>query len=245
MMHCKKHKRKTNHVVIVTSDAVDGDIKQFKIKPWMRQVFISVLCIVVGALVGYGMFEAQLWDVAVQQNSELREVMKGLEEDKKVLEDEKKELQSQIDGLNEEILILSETVNQKVQSENELTATLEAQKLPTVFPLNGSASMQELTEGNPMCVFTASPGIMVVATGSGTVMAVNDDSEYGHNVWIDHGNGYVTIYRNKGDVIVKQGDEVVQGTTLFIIGENNTALGYQMMKDNTYISPMEMLAISG
>lgn len=245
MMHCKKHKRKTSHVVIVTSDAVDGEIKQFKIKPWMRQVMISVFCIVVGALVGYGMFEAQLWDVAVQQNTELREAMKGLEEDKKVLENEKKELQNQIEGLNEEILVLSETVNQKVQSENELTAVLEAQHLPTVFPLNGSASMQEMTEGNPMCVFTASAGIMVVATGSGTVMAVNDDSEYGHNVWIDHGNGYVTIYRNKGDVIVKQGDEVVQGTTLFIIGENNTALGYQMMKDNTYISPMEMLAISG
>jgi len=244
-MHCKKHKRKTNHVVIVTSDAVDGKMKQFKIKPWMMQVLVGVLCIVVGALVGYGMFEAQLWDVAVQQNNELREVMKGLEEDKKVLEDEKKDLQSQIDGLNEEILILSETVNQKVQSENELAAALEAQRLPTVFPLNGSASMQEITEGNPMCVFTASAGIMVVATGSGTVMAINDDSEYGHNVWIDHGNGYITIYRNKGEVIVKQGDEVVQGTTLFMIGEDNTALGYQMMKDNAYISPMEMLAISG
>lgn len=245
MMHCKKHKRKTSHVVIVTSDAVDGEIKQFKIKPWMRQAFVSVLCIVVGALIGYWMFEAQLWDVAVQQNGELREAMKGLEEDKMVLEEEKKELQSQIDSLNEEILVLSETVNQKVQSENQLTAALEAQSLPTVFPLNGSASMQELTGENPMCVFTASAGIMVVATASGTVMAVNDDSEYGHNVWIDHGNGYVTIYRNKGDVIVKQGDEVVQGTTLFIIGESNTSLGYQMMKDNTYISPMEMLAISG
>lgn len=245
MMHCKKHKRKTNHVVIVTSDAVDGDMKQYKIKPWMIQVFVGVLCVVVGVLVGYGIFEAQLWDVAVQQNNELREVMKGLEEDKKVLENEKLELQSTIDSLNEEIQVLSETVNQKVQSENELTAVLEAQRLPTIFPLNGSASMQEITEGNPMCVFTASTGIMVVATGSGTVMAVNDDSEYGHNVWIDHGNGYVTIYRNKGEAIVKQGDEVVQGTSLFIIGEDNTALGYQMMKDNGYISPMEMLAISG
>ena len=117
--------------------------------------------------------------------------------------------------------------------------------LPTEFPLTGSASMQEAAEGDPMCVFTASSGTMVVATANGTVTAVNDDGEYGHNVWIDHGNGYVTIYRNKGDAIVKQGDGVVQGTTLFLIGEDNTTLGYQMMKDGAYINPMDMLAISG
>lgn len=86
---------------------------------------------------------------------------------------------------------------------------------------------------------------MVVATAGGTVINVNDDSEYGHNVWIDHGNGYVTIYRNKGTVTVKQGDKVVQGTTLFLIDEDSTQLGYQMMRDNVYISPMELLAISG
>ena len=62
---------------------------------------------------------------------------------------------------------------------------------------------------------------------------------------MDHGNGYVTIYRNQGDAMVKQGDSVVQGTTLFMIGEDNTKLGYQMLKDGTYINPMDMLAISG
>ena len=33
---------------------------------------------------------------------------------------------------------------------------------------------------------------MVVATAAGTVTAVNDDGDYGHNIWVDHGNGYVT-----------------------------------------------------
>ena len=102
-----------------------------------------------------------------------------------------------------------------------------------------------MAEDVPICVFTASQGTTVVATASGTVTAVNDDAEYGHNVWVDHGNGYVTIYRNQGDPSVKQGDSVVQGTTLFLIGESNTRLGYQMMKDGSYINPMDMLAISG
>ena len=96
-----------------------------------------------------------------------------------------------------------------------------------------------------MCIFTAAAGAMAVSTASGTVIAVNDDSEYGHNIWIDHGNGYVTIYRNQGDVKVKQGEEVTQGTTLFLISDENSKLGYQMMKDGVYINPMDMLVISG
>ena len=44
---------------------------------------------------------------------------------------------------------------------------------------------------------------------------------------------------------VNVGDSVVQGTTLFVIGEDNADLGYQMQKDGSYINPMDMLAISG
>lgn len=244
-MQCKKHKRKKNHVVIVTSDAVDANVKQFRIRPWMFQIITAVVCVIIGAVIGYFIYEEKLWEISRQHSNELQAAMKELEDDKLVLESEKSALQSEIDSLNDQIQILSETVNQKVQTENELTAVLEGQMLPTEFPLTGSASMQEAAEGDPMCVFTASSGTMVVATANGTVTAVNDDGEYGHNVWIDHGNGYVTIYRNKGDAIVKQGDGVVQGTTLFLIGEDNTTLGYQMMKDGAYINPMDMLAISG
>lgn len=237
-MQTKRHKRKTNHVVIVTSDAVDANVKQYKIRPWILQVIILILCIIIGALIGYFFYEEKLWAVARQRSSKQQETVKQLENEKQALE-------SEIDGLNDQIQILSDTVNQKVQNESELTALLEGQSLPTEFPLTGSASMQEATEGDPMCVFTASVGTMVVATASGTVISVNDDADYGHNVWIDHGNGYVTIYRNKGDVTVKQGDAVVQGMTLFVIGEDNVTLGYQMRKDDAYITPMEMLAISG
>lgn len=237
-MQCKKHKRRTNHVVIVTSDAVDANVKQYRIRPWILRVIILMLCVIIGALIGYFSYEESLWEVVRQRNSEQQQAMKELEEEKQALE-------SQIEGLNDQIQILSDTVNQKVQNENELAAVLEGQSTPTEFPLTGSASMEEVAEGDPMCVFTASVGTTVVATASGTVTAVNDDNDYGHSVWIDHGNGYVTIYRNKGDVTVKQGETVVQGTTLFLIGEENTILGYQMMKDDAYINPMDMLAISG
>ena len=244
-MQRKKHKRKMNHVVIVTSDAVDASVKQFRIRPWVLQTIILLLCVVIGVLIGVLMYEEQIWSAVKRSNNEKQETILVLEEEKQVLNEEKKQLESEISELNDKIQILSNTVNEKVQNENELTAQLEQHSLPTDFPLNGSAAMEEITEGDPMCVFTASVGITVVATASGTVTAVNDDGEYGHNIWVDHGNGYVTIYRNQGDAMVKQGDSVVQGTTLFMIGEDNTKLGYQMLKDGTYINPMDMLAISG
>ena len=244
-MQRKKHKRKMNHVVIVTSDAVDANVKQFRIRPWVLQLIILLLCVIIGVLIGVLVYEGQIWEAVSRSNTEKQETILALQEECQTLVDEKKALESQIAELNEEIQILSNTVNEKVQTENELKAQLEQQSLPTDFPLNGSASMEEITSGDPMCVFTASVGITVVATANGTVTAVNDDGEYGHNVWVDHGNGYVTVYRNQGDPTVKEGDSVVQGTTLFMIGEDNTKLGYQMLKDGVYISPMDMLAING
>lgn len=190
----------------------------------------------------YFIYEGQLWENASRRSHE--QVM-ALEEENKTLSEQNSKLEAQVTEQAEEIQILSDTVSQKVQSESELSATLEKQSLPTEFPLTGSASMEEVSEGDPMCIFHASVGTTVVAVASGTVIAINDDEIYGHSVWVDHGNGYVTIYRNKGDTTVNVGDSVVQGTTLFVIGEDNADLGYQMQKDGSYINPMDMLAISG
>lgn len=233
-----RHKRRNHHMLLMTSDSVDAEIKQYHLHPWLLYGLLLIACIAVGILIGFCFYEQ---DVLTEKEAEA--VLQ--QETIAVLEEEKSELESQIASLNETVQILSDTVNQKTQSENQLSEQLEKQTTPTEFPLTGSASMEEVTEGEPMCIFTAAAGAMAVSTAGGTVIAVNDDSEYGHNIWIDHGNGYVTIYRNQGDVKVKQGEEVTQGTTLFVISDENSKLGYQMMKDGVYINPMDMLVISG
>ena len=88
-------------------------------------------------------------------------------------------------------------------------------------------------------------GNLVIATAKGTVISVNDDVVYGHNVWIDHGNGYVTIYRNASNPMVKQGDTVYQGTTIFVLDAASTQVGYQMMKDGEYVNPLDVIDIKG
>lgn len=241
-MGSKRHKRKNSHVVLVTSDAADAGLTQFRIRPWILQTIIVILCVIFGAAIGYVYYETDdKLKQATQDASEIRQ----LELQNQELAEQNAILEGQVARQQEQIQILSDTVNQKVQNETELSEQLKRQSTPTEFPLNGSATMEEITEGNPMCVFTASSGTMVIAAASGTVMAVNDEPEYGHNVWVDHGNGYITIYRNQGDVKVKPGEMISQGTTIFLINDENSKLGYQMMRDSEYIDPMEMLTISG
>lgn len=248
-MEHKKRKRQKNHVIIVTSDAVDANVKQFRVKPWLLQTLIIAVCVVVGAVLGYFVYEEEVWEVANRRIDEQKAIVAEKEQEIVRLEEELSDLQTksetEIENLNNKINILSETVNQKTATEEELTNQLAQLAIPDEYPLTGSATMEEDTDKDPACIFTASEGITVVATASGTVTAINEDAEYGNCVWVDHGNGYITIYRNQGTVNVKLGDTVAQGTTIYIIGENNQKFKYQIMKDEEYINPMDMLSISG
>lgn len=241
----QRHKRKNHHVVIVTSDATDAGTRQFRIRSWIPRVILLAGCVAVGMVIGYIYYASGVRAEKKDQVAIQAEITAKLEQEKAALEQERAEMESQMALLNETIQVLSDTVNQKVQNENMLTEQLQKQSIPTEFPLTGGATMEEMTEGDLMCVFTASSDAMVIATAKGTVTAVNEDSVYGRNVWVDHGNGYVTVYRNAGEVKVKQGETVTQGMTLFLIGEGSNRLGYQMLKDGVYINPMDVLAISG
>lgn len=234
----KKHKRKVSRIVIFTSDAVDAKVKQWKIHPWVCNLTVLVLCVLIGGVIGYFLYEEDIW-------SGIQTAANAKEEEILLLQEENELLTTEIESLTEKMAVLSETVNQKAQDAETLQSQLEEQSMPTGFPLTGSAAMEEIREGEPICIFTGTENITVVATASGTVLSVEDDETYGHKITVDHGNGYVTIYRNKGDAKVKAGDSVARGTTLYIVGKDNTQLGYQMMKDGAYINPMDVLAISG
>lgn len=68
-------------------------------------------------------YEGQLWENASRRSHE--QVM-ALEEENKTLSEQNSKLEEQVTEQAEEIQILSDTVSQKVQSESELSATLES-----------------------------------------------------------------------------------------------------------------------
>lgn len=249
-MEERKRRRITNHVLIVTSDAEDANVKQFRMRTWILGVVVVLLCAVFGAMIGYFIYEENIWQEAINRSNAQVQAMKQLQEEnaqvKTEMENRELELMEEIQMLKDEVQVLSNTLNQKVESESRLSEELTNLYIPTGFPLNGSASSYEVEGAEvPVARIATSGGVMVVAAAKGTVIAVNDDLDYGHNIWVDHGNGYVTIYRNQADPVVKQGDIVYQGTTLYLIGEKNTVLGYQIMFEGEYVNPMDVTNIKG
>lgn len=261
----KKHKKKVNHLILFTSDAADGRVRQIRLSPAVFRVIVLLFCVLAGVFAGCLIYGGSWYQQFLARAAQQKEAIA-------ILTEEKEQLLAEKEALTQKVGILSETVNQKVQAEKEAAALSEEMSLPTEFPLTGSAQMEETTvqqlreaqmvgyyqnpNGNaqeedeneadqPICIFTASEGTTAIAAGTGTVLEAKEDLNYGYRVVIDHGNGYQSVYLNKAEPKVKEGEPVERGATLFVIGSENTTLGYQMLKDGTYINPMEMISISG
>ena len=237
-MSKNRHKRKVSHILIYTTDAVDADTKQVRIHPWVLAGVTLIVCCVLGAVIGYAVYEGELWGRIREHDASQNAALIAAQ-------DEKDALQEKIDEQDAKIEMLSITIQDQTQQIAELQAQIAEQSVPTDYPLTGSASMTVITDGDPMVEFTATEGSTVVAAGKGVVTAVEEDEVYGSRVVIDHGNGYVSIYRNKGESQVKAGDEVASGTTLFMVTEDNRQLGYQIKKNDVYIDPTTIIAIKG
>ncbi len=237
-MSKNRHKRKVSHILIYTTDAVDADTKQVRIHPWVLAGVTLIVCCVLGAVIGYAVYEGELWERIREHDASQNAALIAAQ-------DEKDALQEKIDEQDAKIEMLSITIQDQTQQIAELQAQIAEQSVPTDYPLTGSASMTVITDGDPMVEFTATEGSTVVAAGKGVVTAVEEDEVYGNRVVIDHGNGYVSIYRNKGESQVKAGDEVASGTTLFMVTEDNRQLGYQIKENDVYIDPTTIIAIKG
>ena len=55
---------------------------------------------------------------------------------------------------------------------------------------------------NPILILNTEEGTTITAAGAGTVTSVAGDLKYGNSITIDHGNGYISIYRNAGESLV-------------------------------------------
>ena len=94
-------------------------------------------------------------------------------------------------------------------------------------------------------MFEAASGNSVIAAGSGTVQTVTTDVKFGNMVTVDHGNGYISTYRNSGDPLVQEGAQIDKGDIIFVIGDDNTSLGFQIQQDSEYIDPEDLIEING
>lgn len=158
------------------------------------------------------------------------------------------ELTTDNEVLLEKVAILSDTVNDKVHQEEEREAEIVKSYIPTGFPLKGTASYNEeetTIDGNSIALFQASQGTSVIATANGKVSSIAGSAQSGYIVMIDHGNGYFSVYRNGSTPKVNEGDEVTSDTELFLIDEGHEELGYQIIENDSYIDPLDLMEIYG
>lgn len=233
-----RKRRKLNYTLMLFADSKNGGIRQMGIGPTLVEslAVIVLAAITILSIICYrdekkiDVLEAQ---TAVQQEEITR------------LTEENADLVSLREELTDKVIILSDTINQKVEEEEAMEQAQAQAHMPVGFPMSSSASLEEAGGENPMVKLNGAEGNSIIASADGTVASITTDSGYLHCIRIDHGNGYNSIYRNDGEAMVKEGDEVVRGAILYVIGEDNTELGYQITYDEKYIDPMELINIDG
>lgn len=240
-----RKKRKTNYTLMLFADSKDGQIRQMGIGPAVVELTALFILTVVAVL-------AIVCWTGSRRNDELESMVAAQQKEiadltsqNKVLTEENEDLVSLREELTDKVIVLSDTINRKVEEEEALEQEKAQAHMPVGFPMSSSASLEETGGDEPMVKLTGSEGSSIIAAADGTVVSVTTDSAYLHCIKIDHENGYNTIYRNDGDVMIKEGDTVVKGAILYVIGEDNTELGYQITYDGKYIDPMELINIDG
>lgn len=231
-------KRKTKFALLLVTEKEDGTIRQHTIGSALVEFAAAILFLLIVAVICKFVYDS------ITIKDARKEIVNQIVAINN-LTDENEALSVENATLSSKVTVLSETVSKKAASEDALSQETVENALPKGFPLSGSATMKEAEEGDPMLIFIAAVGVNVVTTGTGTVVSASADETYGTKIVIDHGNGYLSIYRNNGTPLVKSGETLGKGYILFSVGEDNQELGYQIMKDDAYIDPMTLIDING
>lgn len=233
-----RRKRKINYMLMLFMDSKEGRIRQMGFGPRLVETSMVITVAVIATLGVICYREMRQIEELTAQNEQQRQNIETLSEENDNLVSLREELMNKV-------TILSDTINQKVEEEEALEQEMAQAHMPVGFPMSASASLEEAEGENPMVRLTGSEGSSVISSADGRIVSITTDSAYRHCIRIDHGNGYFSIYRNDGDVMKKEGEDVVRGAILYVIGEDNTELGYQIMYNEKYIDPMDLINIDG
>lgn len=244
-MRVKKKQQKVSYAIVEISTASNQEVghyylgkKSFRMlqRSARKTLVMGITCFVlsVALMVATGYY---MISVVNEKNQEIEELTAKIE----ALGSEKDEIQVSLD--------------EKIMAEQKREANEALLYVPSNYPVTGASSVVEKEEVvaldavstsiRPMAIFTGSEGAMVVSAGSGTVLNVEQDANYGFKLTVDHGNGYISLYYNGGNPLVKKGDLVTKDTVLFEIGSFNTGVAFQIIENGTYISPLSIIEIQG
>lgn len=107
-------------------------------------------------------------------------------------------------------------------------------RLPFQRPVDGKYTslygLRRILNGKPKnphrgLDFRAPLGTPIRSVADGTVILVGDHYYAGNSIYIDHGNGVVSMYFHSSEVLVKEGDTVQRGQVISKAGKSGRATG--------------------
>lgn len=91
-------------------------------------------------------------------------------------------------------------------------------------------------------------GAIVKATADGKVVEHGFNDDYGWYILINHSNKFTTLYAHNQKILAKQGDIVVRGQTIALLGNTGRTTGphlhYEIRRNNRPINPSKHMNIA-
>lgn len=117
-------------------------------------------------------------------------------------------------------------------------------RISSIFGLRRFFNEQERRPHSGLDI-AADEGTPVQATASGTVIDTGDFFFSGNMIYLDHGQGIISLYAHLSEISVKPGDAVKQGETIGKVGQTGRVTGphlhFAVYANQTLIDPVFML----
>jgi len=129
----------------------------------------------------------------------------------------------------------------RVQRENSMIAAMWGRETPRRFDLPLEPPLESLPEGGRFgsrrffnkqprsphtgSDFAADSGTQILSVAAGTVALTGDFFFPGKSVFVDHGDGLISMYFHLSGIAVEDGDQVQRGEILGLVGQSGRATG--------------------
>ena len=121
-------------------------------------------------------------------------------------------------------------------------------RISSIFGLRRFFNEQERSPHNGLDI-AAAEGTPVKAAASGTVIDAGDFFFSGNMIYLDHGQGIISLYAHLSEISVKPGDVVKQGDIIGKVGQTGRVTGphlhFAVLANQTLIDPVFMLPRDG
>lgn len=124
------------------------------------------------------------------------------------------------DSLLREMVIQEEQFQQSRQSKK-----LSIESMHFFTPLKGAVSHGYEVLTHPYLEITAPANSVVMAVLEGTVISTLWTDAEGYEIFIQHADDLVSVYRHTQKILVRKGDKLASGASIALVGESGSLAG--------------------